>query len=193
MEQRTFHDRAKLELNWFDNRFRDQIAFASAPLPSNPYAGSFFNIGRSKANGAEVIAEAVPGHGFRVNGAYTFLETAITTSSSPTDPIYQQGRPLIRRPRHSGTLRVLWNWRRLNITSSTIFVGRRADSDFSSLVPPLTSNPGYTQWDVAWSYRSTYRITYFGAAENILNRAYMDVLGYPALKFTVRAGIRVAF
>jgi outer membrane cobalamin receptor len=87
----------------------------------------------------------------------------------------------------------MWNWRRLNITSSTIFVGRRADSDFASLVPPLTSNPGYAQWDVAWSYRSTYRVTYFGATENILNRAYMDVLGFPALKFTARAGIRVEF
>jgi outer membrane cobalamin receptor len=61
-------------------------------------------------------------------------------------------------------------------------VGRRVDSDFSSLQPPLTSNDSYTRWDVAWSYRSSYRVTYFGVIENLLNRDYMEALGFPALK-----------
>ena len=81
----------------------------------------------------------------------------------------------------------------MNVTSSAVFVGRRADSDFASLEPPLTSNARYARWDLAWSWRSPHRITYFGVVENLLNREYMEALGYPALKLTYRAGIRLDF
>jgi len=191
VEQRWFRDRAKVEMNWFDNRFREKIDFAS--IPGKPFEGSFFNIGRSKAKGAEAIAEVAPGGGWRIRASYTYLDSEITRSTNPASAIYREGQGLLRRPRHAGAVEVVWNWRGLNVTSSTVFVGRRVDSDFASLVPPLTSNAGYAKWDLAWSVRTKYRITYFGAAENLLNRSYMDVLGYPALKFTVRAGVRGEF
>ncbi|MFQ5926580.1 MAG: hypothetical protein ACE5MH_04005, partial [Terriglobia bacterium] len=57
----------------------------------------------------------------------------------------------------------------------------------------LTRNAGYTQWDLAGSYRSPHKVTYFVVLENLLNRSYMEVLGFPALKLTVRAGARVDF
>ncbi len=90
-----------------------------------------------------------------------------------------------------GALEFFWNWRRLTLNSTTLFVGRRPDSDFSSL--GFTSNRGYTRWDLAGSYRTTYGITYFGVVENLLNDDYMEALGFPALKLMFRAGARVEF
>ncbi len=74
-----------------------------------------------------------------------------------------------------------------------MFVGRRVDSDFSALEPPLVESKGYVKWDLGWTYRTSYRVSYFGVAENLLNRDYMEALGFPALKLTFRAGARVDF
>ncbi len=191
IEQRLWQDHAKVEVNWFDNRFRDQIAFRVVSF--EPFEGSFFNIGRAKAKGSEAMLEVAPGRGLRAVGTYTFLNSQITRSGNPFDPAFGEGQALLRRPRHSGSLRLFWDWRRLNITSTCVFVGRRVDSDFLGLQPPLTSNDGYTKWDLAWSYRSSYRLTYFGIVENLLNRRYMEALGFPALKLTYRAGVRAEF
>ncbi len=191
VEQRFWHDRAKLEVNWFDNRWRDLIAFQVISFV--PFTGSFFNVERSQAKGAEVVLELAPGWGLRGVGTYTWLDSQVTRSANPFDPVFGEGQSLFRRPRHSGSLRLFWDWRRLNITSSTVFVGRRVDSDFSALEPPLTSSKPYTKWDLAGTYRTTYRLSYFGVVENLLNQDYMEALGYPALKLTFRAGARVEF
>ncbi|MFQ5818081.1 MAG: TonB-dependent receptor domain-containing protein [Terriglobia bacterium] len=188
-EQRFARDRAKLELNWFDNRFRELIAFKI--LSSVPFTFTFDNIGRTKAKGAEVALELVPGGGLRALASYTFLDSQVVESVTAFDPVFAQGQRLFRRPKHAASLVVLWDWRGLNLTSSTVFVGRRIDSDFAGL--GLTSNAGYTKWDLAGSYRTPHRVTYFVVLENLLNRSYMEVLGFPALKFTLRAGARVAF
>ena len=191
VEQRLWRDHAKLELNWFDNRFRDQVAFQIV----NPqtFSGSFFNIGRAKAKGSEVVIEVAPRPGLRAVGSYTFLDSQITRSGSPFDPALREGQSLLRRPRHSGSLRVFWDWRRLNVTSSAVVIGRRVDSDFIGLLPPLTSSPRYTKWDLGGNYRSFHGLSYFGIVENLLNKSYMEALGFPALKLTFRAGVRIDF
>ncbi|MCI0403737.1 MAG: TonB-dependent receptor [Acidobacteria bacterium] len=191
IEQRFWRDRGKLEVNWFDNRFRDLIAFQVISFV--PFTGSFFNIGGSKAKGTEVVLELAPGWGLRGLASYTWLDSQVTRSANPFSPVFQEGRPLLRRPRHSGSLRLFWDWRRLNITSTTVYVGRRADSDFSALEPPLVESESYVKWDLGWTYRSSYRVSYFGVVENLLNRDYMEALGFPALKLTFRAGARVDF
>ncbi len=181
IEQRFAADRAKLEINWFENRFRDLIAFVNT---------TFINISRTRAGGAEVIFEARPVRHLRGVGTYTYLNSQVTASNSPSDPVTGVGRPLLRRPRHSGSLALVWDWRRFNVSSTTLFVGRRVDSDFQ--FPPLgiTSNPGYARWDLAASFRSSHRMTYFAAFENLANDRYEEVLGYPALGRSVRAGLR---
>ncbi len=181
IEQRFAADRAKLELNWFDNRFRDLIAFVGT---------TFINLGRAKAKGAEVTLEVSPVRHIRGIGAYTYLDSQVTESQQRASAIIGVGRPLIRRPRHSGSLALVWDWRRFNVSSTTFFVGRRADSDFQFPSLGLTSNPGYSKWDLAASFRSPHRITYFAAFENLANDRYQEVLGYPALGSSIRAGLR---
>lgn len=181
IEQRLAADRAKLEINWFDNRFRDLIAFVNT---------TFVNISRTRANGAEVIFEARPMRHLRGVGTYTYLNSQVTASNSPADPIIGVGRPLLRRPRHSGSLVLVWDGQRFTVSSTTRFVGRRVDSDFQFPSLGITSNPGYARWDLAASFRSSHRVTYFAAFENLANDRYEEVLGYPALGRSVRAGLR---
>lgn len=189
VEQRFWRDRGKLEVNWFDNRFRDLISFEITSFV--PFTGTFFNLGRTKAKGAEAVLELVPGRGLRGRASYTFLDSQVTQSGTVFDPVFEEGNRLLRRPKHSGSLQIDWDWRRLTVASTTVFVGRRTDSDFALL--GLIANPGYTKWDLAWAYRSSYRVTYFGVVENLLNQDYMEALGFPALKLTFRAGARVKF
>ena len=188
-EQRFWYDRGKLEVNWFDNRFRDLIAFEITSFV--PFTGSFFNIGRTKAKGSELVLEIVPGHGLRARGSYTFLDSQITESGTVFDPVFEQGNRLFRRPKHSGSLQVFWEWRRFSLASTTLIAGRRTDSDFSLL--GLSSNKGYTRWDVNGAYQSSHHVTYFATVENLLNQDYMEVLGFPALKLVIRAGARLTY
>ncbi|MGH9804428.1 MAG: TonB-dependent receptor [Candidatus Acidiferrales bacterium] len=189
IEQRFGRDRAKLEANWFDNRFRDLIAFEITSFV--PFTGSFFNIGRSQAKGSELILEVAPGGGLRARGHYTFLDSQVTESATVFDPVFEEGNRLFRRPKHSGALQVFWDWRRVSLSSTTLFVGRRTDTDFALL--GLTSSKGYTRWEVSAAYQSPHRVTYFAVVENLLNRDYMEVLGFPALKLMFRAGGRVSY
>jgi vitamin B12 transporter len=191
VEQRFWDGRARLELDGFDNLFRDQIAFETTNFQN--FSGTYFNIGRASAKGGEVSLELAPLKGLRVIGSYTYLDSEVLDSGNPFTPALQAGRWLLRRPRHSGSLQILWDWKRMNITSTTVFVGRRQDSDFVGLEPPLIWNNGYTDSNLSWSYRSFGHMTYFGMVENLLNQKYMQVLGYPALKRTYRAGIRLEF
>ena len=191
VEQRFWQGRGRLELDGFDNVFRDQIAFETTNYQT--FSGTFFNIGRARAKGAEVSLEIAPVKGLRAMGSYTYLDSEVIDSGNPYSPAMQAGRWLLRRPRHSGSVQIFWNWKRMNITSTTLFVGRRQDSDFVGLEPPLIWNNGYTDSDLSWSYRAFRHMTYYGRVENLLNQKYMQVLGYPALKLTYRAGIRLEF
>jgi vitamin B12 transporter len=191
IEQRFWEGKGRLELDGFDNLFRDQIAFEATDFQT--FSGTYFNIGRSRAKGAEISLEVAPVKGLRAIGSYTYLDSEVIESGNPFTPASQAGRWLLRRPRHSGSIQILWNWRRMNVTSTTVFVGRRQDSDFVGLEPPLIWNNGYTDSNLSWSYRAFGHVTYYGLVENLFNQKYMQVLGYPALERTYRAGIRLEF
>lgn len=191
IEQRFWSDRVKVELSGFNNLYRGIIAFRTISFV--PFQGTFFNLAQSRADGGEVVVEVAPHKGIRLGANYTFLQGVIERSSRPTSPVFRQGQQLFRRPKHSGSIFAAWDWRQFTLTSNAIFVGRRVDSDFSLLVPPIISDPSYTKWDIGWSYRSSHRITYFGIFENVLNDRYMEALGFPALRASYRAGARVTF
>ena len=191
VEQRFWEGRGRLELDGFDNVFRDQIAFETTNYQA--FSGTYFNLGRARARGAEVTLDLAPVKGLRAIGSYTYLDSEVIESGNAFSPALQAGRWLLRRPRHSGSVQVLWNWRRMNVTSTTNFVGRRQDSDFVGLEPPLIWNYGYTDSNLSWSYRAFRHMIYYGLVGNLFNQKYMQVLGYPALTRNYRAGIRLEF
>jgi outer membrane receptor protein involved in Fe transport len=60
-------------------------------------------------------------------------------------------------------------------------------------VPALTSGDGYTLWHGQVSARLHERMVVFLRGDNLTNVEYMEPLGYPAWRRSLRAGLRVTF
>ena len=184
-EQRLAHDRLRLEATLFQHDYLDQIAYRV--LSFTPFRGSFENLGRTRARGLELAVEAAPRDGLRLLAQYTLLDGAVLVSTSDS-PLYAVGQPLLRRPRHQGSLTASFAARRLSGGATLLMVGRRSDSDFLGL--DLTENPGYARFDARLRAALGHGLEAFAVAENLLNRRYQEILGYPALGRGVRAGVR---
>jgi len=191
VEQRLAGDRVKVELTYFYNRFRNIIS--TRTISFTPFTAQYFNIGLTRAQGTELTFVAAPARSIHATVGYTFLSSEILESTAPTNPVFAEGQWLFRRPRHSGFAEIVWTWRDLTIDGIGTFVGRRVDSDFSSLVPAITSNDGYARWDLRGSYRITPVFSILGSIDNLTDTEYMEPLGFHALGRAARAGVRVTF
>ena len=186
LEQRLLGSRLRAQATVFHHYYIDQIAFQVVDFTT--FQGSYLNLGRSRARGIEVALEAAPTAGFSIAAQYTFNDGRVRTSTSDFDPVYAEGEALLRRPRHQGALNAYARRGRIRGGASLVLVGARVDSDFIGL--GLKRNPGYARVDARMQGRVTAALEAFAAAENLLDREYMEVLGYPALGRTVRAGVR---
>jgi vitamin B12 transporter len=191
VEQRLGADRAKLELVWFTNRFSDRISTRT----TNPatFEAQYFNIGLSRARGAELSIDVAPVAGLLARGGYTFLASHVIESTAPNNVVLQAGNWMFRRPRNSGFVGATWERWRLSANLDGVFIGRFVDSDFSSLEPPIPRNDGYTTWNGRIAWKLTRQLTATFAIDNFTNADYMEPLGYRALGRAIRAGARVAF
>jgi outer membrane cobalamin receptor len=188
---------------YFNNLFRQQIVFNTFTNPdTNQLENEFFNLGRSIAHGAEVEFHARIRTGLSLDGGYTYTSTQITKAlpfcvSGFTDcnffPEFTTGRPLLRRPRHSGNVLLSYFSKRWGATLGGTFTGRRPDSDFLVLAPlGLTADhtDAYARWDIGAWYAVHHRVTIYADGENIFDRHYQDVLGFKGQLATIRAGVR---
>ena len=191
LEQRLWKDRVRVDLTWFDNRYRNIIS--TQTISFDPFTSQYFNIGLTRARGAELSGEVAPTSGVLLRAGYTLLDSKIIDSTSSFSEVFAPGQELLRRPRHSGYVGLAWTRARLSADVTGIFIGRRVDSDFSSLEPPMVSNDGYGTLDVRAAYRLAGPLSITGAADNLTGGDYMDPLGYPALGRAFRIGARVGF
>jgi outer membrane cobalamin receptor len=187
VEQRLAADRVSVDATWFNNRYKNIISLQTTD--PDTFAAQYFNIGLTRASGAELTGNVVLVHGLRAKGGYTFVDSMILESTS-SSPVFQPGNWAFRRPRHSGFVDLAWSGARASIDLAGTIIGRRVDSDFSSLEPPLTFNNGYAQWDLRVSARLMRQLSLTGAIDNLTDRQYMEPLGYPALGRAVRIGIK---
>lgn len=191
VDQRLGFDRAKIAVAWFHNRYRNLISTRT----TNPqtFEAQFFNIGLTRARGAEFSVELAPAAAWRARAGYTLLDSTIIESTSPASAVLTPGKALFRRPRHSGFAELSWNRGRIGASLNGVFIGRFVDSDFSSLVPALLDNPGYATWDARVSFTATRRLTALLSIDNLLDADYMEPLGYQALRRAMRGGLRIGF
>ncbi len=189
VEQHFGSGSSVVEVTYFENRFRDQIGFQVTDYTT--FAGTFFNIGKTRARGVETVLRRDLGRQWEIAGGYTFLDSKVLESTDATDPAFAEGQQLFRRPRHSGYVDLRWKPGRWTLGATGILVGSRVDSDFSSL--GLTRNKGYGVLDLLAAYRLWGGTSLFASVNNALNESYMEVLGYPALRANFRIGIRTGF
>ncbi len=177
---------------YFNGLFRDKIDFnfltgAACPPPSGA-CGQYINVNEALAHGAEMEFHGRPMAKLSLDGSYTYTSTQILAQPFAFDPLLAPGQPLIRRPKHSGTLLLTYLSSRWGANLGGSFVGRRADSDF--LGYGIDHAAGYARVDLGGWYALTSRITGYVNLENAFDKAYQEVVGYPALGANVRAGVR---
>jgi vitamin B12 transporter len=200
VSQEFWGRRASLDVTYFDNRFRDQIAFVFDPATFGPVKlangtlTNFVNIERATARGLELTGAARPVRPLRLQASYTFLRSRLTRAESVLNS--ELGLPLIRRPRHAGTIEASWVADRWDVTLDGSMGGRRRDID------PLTGarfnaagqaiyNDGYVKLNLSGSYRLSRALRAFARVENLLNQDYQEVIGYPAYRLNFSAGLRL--
>lgn len=190
IEQRFAQSRGRVEVVWFDNRFENIIA--TRTISFSPFTSQFFNIGKTEARGLEFVATAASARGIQARGGYTFLDSEVTESRTPQDPVFGIGQSLFRRPRHSGFVAVAADAGRVSVSITGVFVGRRVDSDFSALVPAMIENEGFSTWDVTGAVRLSQALSLTFALMNLADADYMEPLGYVALGRRATFGVRIA-
>ena len=189
IEQIFSSGRGALELTYFQNRFRDQIGFAITDYTT--FAGSFFNLGKSRARGLETALRYKIYSKLEFSGSYTFLDSEVLEASNTSDPAFAKGQGLFRRPRHSGYVDLLWKRGRVSLGATALLVGTRVDSDYSGL--NMTTNKGYATLSFLASLRLIDDMSLFAIVNNVTDKHYMEVLGYPALGRNFRIGLRAGF
>ena len=178
--------RHSVSATYFNNLFRDQIQF---DFVSNQY----FNVARSIAHGAELEWHSRLTSNLSATASYVYTSGQILLNPGGVTP-FAAGDPLLRRPKHLGSLLLNYAGRRWGGMLAGSFVGPRFDSDFLfGAVPPVDHTAGYARVDLGAWYAVNRYMTAYANVENALDRHYEEVAGYPALKANFRAGMRFRF
>jgi len=198
--QEFFGRRANIEATYFDSHFRDLIVFESDPLTFGPIKlpdgrlTNFVNLERAHARGLELIGFGNISPHLRLGGSYSLVASRLDrTLPGSSDEV---GLPLLRRPRHFGALQVSWIAPRFDVSIDSSFVGRRRDFDpvtfarFDIVGRPFFAG-GYAKVNLATSYNLNRNASAFMRIENLLNRTYEEILGFPAYRLNFTAGLRI--
>ena len=193
-------ERLRASAIYFNNDFTDQISFR--PGVAGDGIPEYINIDGSKAAGWELeLALQKPMLGFTAMATYARVDTEVVTNQS-TSQQFQPGQPLLRRPKHSGTIRAAFVYGRASVHFNMRVIGQRFDNSFLSLrtVPngerptaittDITVNPGYTVMGLGGDVRLHNAITLFVRADNLADERYDSALGYPGLPRAVVVGTR---
>jgi vitamin B12 transporter len=185
-QQNFFTGKVVLNTTYFNNLFHDQIEFITV----NPmtFVGQYINLEKSLAHGAEVELQGRLNSKLSWNSSYTYTSTEILEAPPGTAPPFADGDPLLRRPRHSAASLLSYLGKRWGANLEGSFVGRRADSDFFGF--NINHAPGYVLVNAGGWYAINSRVTAYVNLENILDKQYNEVVGYPALRVNFRAGMR---
>lgn len=195
-DQYWIQGRLWLSATWFRQSFRDLVQFTFQP--PEPGAPNYYNVAGARATGLELEANFSLDNSWGLEASYTLLDTRVTDPGF--QPVgFQSNARLLRRPNHAGkaTLHRFGNHVRANL--SVHYMGHRDDVDFSAMPALITRLPAHTRLDLNTEYQLPERgsvpinVTANIQVENLLDRAFQEVLHYPARGRTVLLGARITF
>lgn len=190
-------DWGSASLTAFFQNFRDLIQYTFSPPAEG--GANFHNVARARSRGLEAEAAARFG-GVRTSASYAWLDTEVQDAGFHEGPgaVFVDGQPLIRRPEHSfSASAAISAGPRAAVDLAFRWVGEREDRDFSTWPATPVVLPAYSAIDLAVKVRLAgtdgARAAYLTIrAENLLDRQYEEVRGFPAPGRGVYVGGSVA-
>jgi vitamin B12 transporter len=177
VDQRFLGGRLTASATVFGNRFRDLLEDEI----TNPvtYAGQEVNVDRATTRGVEAAFAAKLTKLVSIRASYTYLDAADATT----------GERLVERPRHTLDAGLEAQLAKGWLAGGGVhLVADRVDGAYAP--EPLG---GYTTARIYTSYDLNRGVTLKLRVENMLNRGYQEVVGYPALPFAVYGGIEIRY
>lgn len=165
LDQKLLGGAVTLGLTYFENRFSDLLEYQVVDYLT--FAGQEINIGHAKTSGGEFSLSGKLSPDVTLRAADTYLDAVDNDSH----------QRLIRRPRHTLDAnleaRPMPSW---IVGAGVHVVADRVDGIYTPM--PL---PGYTTVRVHATYVVGPNLRVKVRVENLLNRAYQETVGYPAL------------
>ena len=195
LEQALASGRIVVEATAFFNRYDDLIVSVGQSFED---ASQFRtdNLDNSRARGLELAASARTAQGFEARATYTWLDTEVLElddADGQAKAGFAVGDPLLRRPRHQGSLEFSFTQPRFLVFTSVGARGRTLDIDPTfGTFGGLFDNPSYAVVDIGGSLQATTGVELIARIQNLLDNDYEEAFGFPALGRSFTAGIRVS-
>ncbi len=192
-EQTLADGRLTLRGAYFDQSFDDLIQFSFTEVPN------YKNIAEAKASGVEIEADIVPIADFVIGANYTYLDTDVIDAGfdSGDGATFVEGKRLLRRPTTTLNVTAMYRgWDRGVVSAVVNHVGDRDDRDFATFPATPVVLPTYTTVDLAaqievFPQQTDLGLTWTLRVENVFDKKYVEVFGFPARGRTVFVGGRV--
>ena len=166
-----------LSVTWFRTDLTNLITFDFGSFPSTVQ-----NVEEARTQGVELAAKFdLPG-AWKARLAYTYLDAQNLT----------QDTRLLRRPRHSGSLDVWHDFGRgISVGTGLAYVADRQDVDAVTFA--TIAGKDYTVVRVYGAWQATKQLAVKVRLENLLDKKYEQVNGYPQLGFGAFGGVEWKF
>jgi iron complex outermembrane receptor protein/vitamin B12 transporter len=215
-----YHSTFNHQVEGVDLGALEQVFGYPPSVANNLFESPYLNSLAFRGQGIETEIKWQPTARFLVRGGYTYLDAVVTQSFSsdaynngkynnnpafPNVAIGAEG-PLIgarpfRRPPHTGFFAVQYSGSKLGAALKGALASRSDDSTFldgfdpnfgnSLVLPNRDLDFAYAKLDANLTYAIAKRITIFTELDNLLSQQHIGPIGYPALPFTVRAGLKL--
>ncbi|RYU63033.1 TonB-dependent receptor [Methylolobus aquaticus] len=187
LEQTLWQDRALVGASYFHNDYYNLIEVLD-------FSEGYVNVGRAKADGAEVFLQLDPWDRLSLRGQYTYMDTEqLPDAANPQDELYG-GQSLLRRPRNKGTFEAIVRPTEAStVNLNVVAVGRKDDIDFAVFPAQRVTVPGYVIFNATARYSVNEHVELFARAINLLNKTYQEVYGYGTAGVSGFAGFNLRF
>jgi vitamin B12 transporter len=202
LEQALLNGRVRASIGAFDQHFSQLIqyinAVTSGPPDFNTIVPAYYdNVTEARAKGYEGELHTILLQGLTADASYTQTIAKIYKVPPSYAGSMTAGQELLRRPSHSGDLKVMYARPGTGSLSATaIYVGKRPDQDFSQFPSPTVTLPSYVRLDLSTSVEVLHdglrSVALTGRVENALNTQYQDVLHFQAPGRAMLAGVSIS-
>jgi outer membrane cobalamin receptor len=184
-----------VDATWFLNRYDDLIVAVGRSIQDDSRYRTD-NIANAQAQGVEASFALRTRRGLEARASYTFADTAvlaIDNAPGVAPAPFSVGDPLLRRPRHQVNVDLLWRHR-----FATAYIrtgGRSAVLDVEpnwGAAGGMFSAPGFGVADAGVAIHAGRFADVLLRADNLFDRQYEAVFGYPAPRRSFTVGVRLA-